>query len=55
MPSAVAAFYQYALNVSRQSGTFYRSDRRDTKEFGESGVSKNTVTRWIQFWRRTAG
>src|SRR5208283_182398 len=40
------AFYSYALRVSRGSrgsGVFYSDDRRDAEEFGEHGVSKNTI------------
>jgi len=37
------ALYSYALAVSQQSGVFYSDDRRDAEEFGEHGVSKNTV------------
>src|SRR5258708_4200538 len=38
------AFYDYAITVSRGSGIFYSDDRRDAKEFGVDGISKNTIT-----------
>lgn len=46
MLAAVESFHRYALNSSRKSGIFYRSDRRDAKDFG---VSKTTITKWVRF------
>jgi hypothetical protein len=54
MAPAIAAFHDYARRVSEKSGIFYSDARRDAAEFGESGVSKNTINGWIH-WLESSG
>jgi hypothetical protein len=43
MSPAEFAYYSYASAVSKTSGVFYSDDRRDGREFGERGISKNSI------------
>jgi hypothetical protein len=46
MPAAVESYYSYMLAVSKDSGIFFRDDRRDAQEFH---ADKDTITGWSKF------
>jgi hypothetical protein len=50
LPPDVTAFHAYAFAVSRDTGIFYSSARRDGWEFG---VGKNRVIRWMHMLEHT--